>query len=300
MGGKAKNKANVSAEDLEEIKKAMGLEDDPDEDTDEDDDAGDGEKEDIGLNEDNEDNDSDEEEDADSEEEKDEEDEESEEPEEEPEEEEPEEATTKKKPGKPDKKDSAIISLKKEIKELRTMLIDTTTKLQERDYSQELVKLTERYTQEFIDDGMAEDRAKIKAKSMAEGEVEKKQVADRLFDIEIERLEDKGYKDVRSKATVLKPLVKAGLTLEEAYRAKYGAVKEKEVRTKTELLAATKKQHATTKKAAAATGSSKTVEAVKLSKRDERIYNEISKNHGGMFKNRKEFANILKDFTNEE
>jgi hypothetical protein len=295
FAGKVRNKAEgLSKEDLESLKDELKKNDDEDPDDDPDEDPEEDPEDDDPEDENREDVEEDPENDPGDDPEEDPE----EEPDEDPEEEKPEESDpTDKKPPVKDKKENAIIALKAENKELKKRLDEIERRQQEREYDNELDRLTSKYTQELIDDGMDEEKAKVKARKQAETEIENKKVADRLFDIELERLEEKGYIDIRSKSTVLKPLVKAGLTLEEAYRAKFGAIKEKELKTRAELLALKKKQENNTKKVATATGSTKTEEKVKMSKTDERIFKEISKSHKGMFKNKKEFADIMKDFT---
>jgi hypothetical protein len=189
-----------------------------------------------------------------------------------------------------DKKTSAIIALKNQNKELLKRLNTLEQKQQEKDYDNRLSTLSKKY----IADGKSEEEAK----ELAEAKVENERISDRLFDIEVERLEEKGYTDIRSKAAELKPLIKDGLlTLEQAYRAKYGDISKKEIQTKVEQLEALNKSKKKTKRAAVTSGSSRTEESVKLSKRDEKIFKsgEFRKSSlGGMSK--KEFARLVKDF----
>jgi hypothetical protein len=307
FAGKVKDKADIDPKDLEALKKELGEDDDPDEDEDGDDsgdtgndddddsnsDDGDDDKEGIDEDPDQEDDDPDEDEDSD---EPDEDDSDDGEDDEEP-------AAGKgknsggkgkAKPDTNDKKTGAIIALKNENKALKARLDAIEKKQQEKDYESEIETLTARYAQEFIDDGMDEDKAKRKARNMAEDKVENKKVADRLLEIEVDRLEEKGYIDIRSKLDVLKPLTKAGLTLEEAYRAKFGDIKSKAARTKAEQLALANKQNKSNKRIATTTGTTKRPDPVTLSKRDERMFKEMRKKDPSM--TRKAFKSLLKDF----
>lgn len=296
-----KNKADgVSKEDLEDLKNSLEDEDSDDDDSDQgdddsDDDSDEDDKEDVDEDpdkaDDDEDSDDSDEDDDDSDEDPDEDEEDNKqagnkgksktkEPE-------------KKGEGK-DKKTGAIIALKHENQELKARLDALEKNQRERDYDSELSTLTEKYADELIEDGVEEEKAKRKAKIMAEEKVENKKVADRLLDIEVERLEEKGYADIRSKLSILKPLMKSGFTLEEAYRGKYGEVKAKEIKTKAEQLALLNKNKTSSKRVATTTGTTKTEDKTVLSKRDERIYKEMRKNDPGL--TRKKFSGLMKDF----
>lgn len=310
FAGKVRNKADgISKEDLEELKKTLG-DDDSDDDDDEpdydyDDDEDDDEKEDIDEDPDNDPSDEDDEEDDDSDD--DESDEDEEDSDEESEDDDEEDLQEKFKPdgksqtnkpekgGGKDKKTSAIIALKNENKELRARLDAIERMQREREYETEIDRLTAKYTEELIEDGMDEERAKRRARQMAEDKIETKKAADRDIDIQVERLEERGYTDIRSKLSILRPLVqKSGLTLEEAYRAKFGEVKPKEKKTREEQLALLNKNKTSSKRIATITGSHKKEETVVLSKRDERIYKEMRKMDPKL--TRKAFANLMKDF----
>jgi hypothetical protein len=132
---------------------------------------------------------------------------------------------------------------------------------------------------------------------MAEEKIEARKASDRDFDIQVERLEEKGYTDIRSKLSILKPIAqRAGLTLEEAYRAKYGQPKAKERRTNDEQLALLDKQKKNERKPAPATaaGTSKKEDSIVLSKQDERIFKEMRRKDPSF--TRKAFASIMGDF----
>jgi hypothetical protein len=203
--------------------------------------------------------------------------------------------------GSKDKKTNAIIALKGQVKELQSTITELLKSQRERDYDSEMDKLVARFTEELIEDGMDEEKAKKRAKSMAEDKIEAKKSADRDIDIQVDRLEEKGYTDIRSKLPVLRPIVqKSGLSLEEAYRAKYGDVGAKSKKTKDEQNALLEKQQQKkTSKAAAATKAApaKTPEKVVLSKRDERIFTEMQKKDPKL--TRKAYVSLMKDFTED-
>lgn len=195
---------------------------------------------------------------------------------------------------KKDKKTSAIIALKKELKQLRAQYEALAKSQRDREYETEEDRLAARYEAELIEDGMDEEKAKKRARMMAKEKIEAMRALDRDLEIQVERLEEKGYTDIRSKLSILKPIIeKAGLTLEEAYRAKYGESKGKAAKTKEEQLRLLEKKKVS-KKAAAATGTTKTSEKIALSKRDERIFKEMRKMDPSL--TRKKFASLMADF----
>lgn len=195
---------------------------------------------------------------------------------------------------KKDKKTSAIIALKKELKQLRSQYEALAKSQRDREYETEEDRLAARYEAELIEDGMDEEKAKKRARMMAKEKIEAMRALDRDLEIQVERLEEKGYTDIRSKLSILKPIIeKAGLTLEEAYRAKYGESKGKAAKTKEEQLRLLEKKKVS-KKAAAATGTTKTSEKIALSKRDERIFKEMRKMDPSL--TRKKFASLMADF----
>lgn len=195
---------------------------------------------------------------------------------------------------KKDKKTSAIIALKKELNRLRAQYEALAKSQRDREYETEEDRLAARYEAELIEDGMDEEKAKKRARMMAKEKIEAMRALDRDLEIQVERLEEKGYTDIRSKLSILKPIIeKAGLTLEEAYRAKYGESKGKAAKTKEEQLRLLEKKKVS-KKAAAATGTTKTSEKIALSKRDERIFKEMRKMDPTL--TRKKFASLMADF----
>jgi hypothetical protein len=195
---------------------------------------------------------------------------------------------------KKDKKTSAIIALKKELKQLRAQYEALAKSQRDREYETEEDRLAARYEAELIEDGMDEEKAKKRARIMAKEKIEAMRALDRDLEIQVERLEEKGYTDIRSKLSILKPIIeKAGLTLEEAYRAKYGESKGKAAKTKEEQLRLLEKKRVS-KKAAAATGTTKAPEKITFSKRDERIFKEMRKMDPTL--TRKKFASLMADF----
>lgn len=195
---------------------------------------------------------------------------------------------------KKDKKTSAIIALKKELKQLRAQYEALAKSQRDREYETEEDRLAARYEAELIEDGMDEEKAKKRARMMAKNEIEAMRALDRDLEIQVERLEEKGYTDIRSKLSILKPIVeKTDLTLEEAYRAKYGEPKGKAAKTKEEQLRLLEKKKVS-KKAAAATGTTKAPEKITFSKRDERIFKEMRKMDPTL--TRKKFASLMADF----
>jgi hypothetical protein len=302
-----KNKAEgLSKEDLEELKNSLGDDDSDDDDSDQDDDDSDddadekeevdedpeNESEDDDNKEDNDDSDDDSEDDPDEDDASD-------------DDEQQVKSKGKSKTQKPDskgegkdKKTGAIIALKHENQDLKARLDALEKNQRDRDYDNEIDTLTAKYADELIEDGMEEEKAKRKAKSMAEDKVENRKIADRLLDIEVERLVEKGYVDIRSKLSILKPLVKAGLSLEEAYRGKFGELKAKEIKTKQEQLALLNKNKTNSKRVATTTGTTRTEDKAVLSKRDERIYKEMRKKDPGL--TRKAYSGLMKDFDIED
>lgn len=195
---------------------------------------------------------------------------------------------------KKDKKTSAIIALKKELKQLRAQYEALAKSQRDREYETEEDRLAARYEAELIEDGMDEEKAKKRARMMAKEKIEAMRALDRDLEIQVERLEEKGYTDIRSKLSILKPIIeKAGLTLEEAYRAKYGESKGKAAKTREEQLRLLEKKKVS-KKAAATAGTTKAPEKITFSKRDERIFKEMRKMDPTL--TRKKFASIMADF----
>ncbi|HOQ07934.1 MAG TPA: hypothetical protein PLP87_09045 [Clostridiales bacterium] len=195
---------------------------------------------------------------------------------------------------KKDKKTSAIIALKKELNRLRAQYETLAKSQRDREYETEEDRLAARYEAELIEDGMDEEKAKKRARMMAKEKIEAMRALDRDLEIQVERLEEKGYTDIRSKLSILKPIIeKAGLTLEEAYRAKYGEPKGKAAKTREEQLRLLEKKKVS-KKAAATAGTTKAPEKITFSKRDERIFKEMRKMDPTL--TRKKFASLMADF----
>jgi len=314
FGAKKKDKLDLSTDDL---KKLSGeLENDDDDDDDDDDFADDDQDEDLddddGQDNADEDDDDDDvediEEDADDDEDDDEEEDADEEEDDDEGDEDDEEESDDQDGGKAagkgkksdtsqkrkDKKVSAIIALKQENKQLKSRLDALERAQRSREYETEEDRLAAKYEAELIEDGLDEEKAKKRARMMAKNEIEAMRALDRDLEIQVERLEEKGYTDIRSKLSILKPIVeKTDLTLEEAYRAKYGEPKGKAAKTREEQLRLLEKKKVS-KKAAATAGTTKAPEKITFSKRNERIFKEMRKMDPTL--TRKKFASIMADF----
>jgi hypothetical protein len=191
--------------------------------------------------------------------------------------EEQEEEQEEKQEGKPVKKPKSkeeytIIQLKKQLKELKQREVERLRKESEEKQRNDLKA---KYFKELVDSGYDESTARAKAENSAEKDLELQSIKRNMkimqLTLQAQSLKDK-YPDVEENIEMLADLCdKAGLTLEEACRAKLRPVSEYESRVKSETEAVIKRSKA---KAAnpGITPTKTSSEDIKLDKDEEMAY----------------------------